>query len=108
MRRIYPALPLTLALFLGACASAPAAPPPAAGADACREPVYLELKGEHPDSLSERAWERLQQLEAACQAEETRQAERPAVVDRGHHGAWLWMPAMMVLGGMMWLMMGGS
>lgn len=107
MPRSFALLPLALALFLGGCASANATPQPAPEPVACREPLYLELRDTHPDSLSERAWDRLQQLDAACRTERSRQAERPAVTDPGHHPrAWLWMPAMMLFGGMMWLMMG--
>ena len=39
------------------------------------------------------------------------EARQPAVEDPAHRGGqhnarWLWMPAMMVVGGLMWLMMG--
>lgn len=106
MRNPHILIPLGLVLLLGACTSASPPRQPAPEPEACREPLYLELKNEHPDSLSDRAWERLHQLEAECRAEQTRQAEEPSIVDGGYFGAWLWMPAMMVFGGMMWLMMG--
>jgi hypothetical protein len=109
MRRTQTLLPLALplVLVLGACASAPAPRRATPEPEACREPIYLELKAEHPDSLSERSWERLQQLEAECRAELRQEPDRANLVGGDHHrGAWLWMPAMMLFGGMMWLMMG--
>ncbi len=109
MRRTHTLLPLALplVLFLAACASAPAPRQATPEPEACREPIYLELKGEHPDSLSERSWERLQQLEAECRAELRQESDGADLVGGDHHrGAWLWMPAMMLFGGMMWLMMG--
>jgi hypothetical protein len=98
---------LALALFVGAC-TPPAAPrQPAPEPDPCLEPVYLELRSEHPDSLSDRAWERLRQLEAGCRAERDRPLQATTGGAQQHHpAAWLWMPAMMVFGGLMWLMMG--
>jgi hypothetical protein len=98
-----------LALLLGACTTAPAPRRPVPAPEACKEPLYVELTREHPDSLSDRAWERLQQLEAHCRAERAEQTDEPAFLEAGHHRAmWLWMPAMMLFGGMMWLMMGAS
>ena len=32
----------------------------------CTDSLYLQLKRVHPDSLSERAWQRLQSLQADC------------------------------------------
>ena len=107
MRKTHMLFPFTVLLFLGACASAPVPGSTVPEPEACRELVYLELKAEHPDSLSDRAWERLRQLDAECRADRSREPSRPDRVDADHHlGAWLWMPAMMVVGGMMWLMMG--
>lgn len=45
----------------------------------CSDAIYLELKAEPPDSLSEREWTRLQELERACAT--TRGTAEPA--DRG-------------------------
>lgn len=101
---------LTAALLVSACAQPPAFREPAPAAPACTDSIYLRLRHEHPDSLSDRAWERLQQLEAACERQRSAAADRgeaPAGV--AHHGAgWLWMPAMMGLGTLMWLMMAGG
>lgn len=100
---------LPTALIIGwACTtptSAPEAPTPASSA--CADPLYLELRGEQPDSLSEREWERLQQMESACQIERTRATEGVSVDRDRHLEMWIWMPAMMAVGGLMWLMMGG-
>lgn len=72
---------------------------------ACSDSVYLKLTGEHPDSLSDRAWERLQQLEAACERDRSRV---DVTRDDHHRESWIWMPTMMVLGTLMWLVMGGG
>lgn len=108
MRRIQRLLPLALVFFLDACTSTPRAGRPVPEPAACQDSLYLELKAEHPDSLSDRAWERLQQLSAECRAEPGPEAASPTVPDGGHRfGMWLWMSATMVVGGLMWLMMGG-
>lgn len=85
--------------------SAPEAPTPASSA--CADPLYLELHGEQPDSLSEREWERLQQFETACQIERTRAAAAVGLDRDRHLEMWIWMPALMAMGGLMWLTMGG-
>lgn len=108
---------LSMSAVLGACA--PMASPAAGGhgpaphATACEAPVYLRLRDAEPDSLSEREWARLQQLEELCilerraTAEATLPEQAPAQHGGGPRGAgWLWMPAMMLLGSFGWLMMG--
>ncbi len=64
----------------------------------------MELRAQHPDSLSERAWERLQKLEDDCERE--RRARPLPEATTGHHGGWRgWAPLMMVLGTAMMVMM---
>ncbi len=46
------------------------APEPAA----CTDSVYVRLARQHPDSLSERAWQRLQSLDSACASARTHTA----------------------------------
>ena len=61
-RRLLPTLSVLL-LSLGGCAARQAhvqEPTP------CTDSLYVQLKRQHPDSLSERAWARLQGLEQAC------------------------------------------
>jgi hypothetical protein len=57
---------IALALTLAGCASTaprqPVEPEPAV----CVEPSLAALRAEHPDSLSEREWRRLQTLERYC------------------------------------------
>lgn len=56
---------LVVAIVLNGCATTQThvqAPSP------CSDPIYAQLTREHPDSLSERAWQRLQSLERACVA----------------------------------------
>lgn len=84
---------------------------PAPRAASCEDPVYLSLRAAEPDSLSEREWTRLHQLEELCMAER-RAAREPVQQDPPHRAGmhdsrWIWMPAMMVFGGLMWLMMAG-
>lgn len=62
-----PGLPLlAVALLLAGCATPSTrtehAPTPAA----CTDSLYVQLARQHPDSLSERAWLRLQTLDSAC------------------------------------------
>lgn len=99
--------------LLAACAPAVAAQGDAAAAPrvaACDDPVYFRLKSAEPDSLTEREWTRLQQLDQQCAAERQAVAQRAsdhAALD--HHGPgthpamWLWMPAMMLFGGFVWM-----
>lgn len=92
------------------CAAPPPGTEPRPRSTACADSLYAELSREHPDSLSERAWQRLQQLEDACSAETTRSNPDAVVGARveHHRDVWIWMPAMMVTGVLMWLMMGGG
>ena len=54
----------------------------------CADSTYVQLKRTHPDSLSDRAWQRLQSLERACV---TSHAQSPGETGRtmgtGHVGA---------------------
>lgn len=67
-------------LLLAGCArtsrSAKQGPEPAA----CSDSLYLGMARQHPDSLSERAWQRFQRLDSACM-----QGRRQAHTD-GHGG----------------------
>lgn len=107
---------LATTVLLAACAPATAPAPrttaPVPRSSACYDPLYLELRASKPDALTDREWTRLQQLEDLCLLERrTPEARQPGGEDSAHragqHSAmWLWMPAMMVFGGLMWLMMG--
>lgn len=105
---------LATTALLSACAPAmaPTAPTAAvARSSACEDPAYVEFRASDPDALTERQWTRLQQLEELCllerRAADARQPTVEETAHRGLHGTmWLWMPAMMAFGGLMWLMMG--
>ena len=106
---------LATTVLLAACVPATAPAPPTAPvprSSVCEDPLYLELRASAPDALTEREWTRLQQLEELCVLDRrTAEALQPGGEDAAHradqHSAmWLWMPAMMVFGGLMWLMMG--
>lgn len=56
-----------LAVALLAACTPPATHPTAvATPTACEDPSYLKLRQQNPDSLTERAWERLQTLDREC------------------------------------------
>jgi len=60
----------------------------------CADSLYVQLKGQHPDSLSERAWQRLQSLERDCAATRTQvHAETSSMMGMGHgrDGRWMGM-----------------
>ena len=73
---------------------------------ACADPLYLQLKTIQPDSLSEREYDRLHDLELACQA------ERQAAAREEHRGGmmgvshWYSIPMILVAAAGMALMMG--
>lgn len=73
---------------------------------ACADPLYLQLKTIHPDSLSEREYGRLRDLEAGCQAEKqaaTRERHRGGMMGMSR---WYSMPMILVAAAGMALMMG--
>ena len=92
------------ALFVAACAPRQVVhqePPP------CTEPLYLRLKSAAPDSLSEREWTRLQDLERACHSARSSAEHRDAGGMMGmKRDTWWAMTALMAGGAAMWLMMG--
>lgn len=89
MSRTATILVAAAALALSACApaaKAPQAPVPAP----CADSLYAALKRQHPDSLSERAWQRLQMLDLDCA--ESRAPAAPApdthMMGMGSGGGW--------------------
>lgn len=95
---------IVLTLLLAACASTPAAP---AQPNPCADSLYLRLRASDPDSLSERQFVRLRDLEQSC-TEYRRQYAQSHGRRGGMMGrdAWLWMPAMMLVVATMAIMMG--
>lgn len=87
------------ALALTACASAPSPPPEP---NPCTEPLYLRLKAAEPDSLSEREFERLRDMDQACREYRQQDAARQHTDDGmmgmmgGRSGRW-WMTGAMVV-----------
>lgn len=108
---------LAATAILASCAprthSTAGAAAPEPRASACEEPLYLRLRAAEPDGLTEREWARLQHLEELCllerRATATDARETPSIHRRGGltDAHWLWMPGMMLFGGLMWLMMDG-
>jgi hypothetical protein len=77
-------------------------PPP------CTDPLYLRLKATAPDSLSEREWTRLQDLERACVSVRTAAAEHggeSGTMTGMKRNTWWAMTALMAGGAVMWLAM---
>lgn len=76
-------------IALGACAPAPKpahAPEPAA----CADSLYVSLRRQHPDSLSERAWQRLLALDRECAAAriQTMSMHDGGMMGMRHGGGW--------------------
>lgn len=91
-------LPILLALFLAlsGCAARQAhLQEPAA----CSDSLYVQLQRQHPDSLSARAWERLQTLEQTCAAARAkRNGDMSGMMGMGSGRSMLWMGLVMVVG----------
>jgi hypothetical protein len=108
--RAAPAALLAFAVFLAACTPAasasPAAPSPRASTGA--DPISLRFIAAQLDSVGE--WALLHELDHLYTAETRPPAGTPGQPpdDRrdGMHGSgWLWMPAMMLVGGLIWLIL---
>ena len=91
-------------MVLASCATVP--PRRTTAEDACADPMYVRLKAIHPDSLTEREFVRLRDLETACRTQQSAadQQHGSSGMMGGSRG-WLLMPALMVLAGGMGLMM---
>ncbi len=53
----------------------------------CTDSTYLQLRRQHPDSLSDREWQRFQSLDAACA--DARTFVRELAVNRSGHSGWM-------------------
>ena len=107
-RHIATAAVLVGTILFPACASRATTHSVPEPAGACDDPLYARLRSTEPDSLSEREWARLVQLEQACVAERGA-STNTSIGGHGMHDGmgrmWLVMPLMMVVGGVMWLAM---
>jgi len=96
---------LAAALLVTACATNPMpahAPEPAP----CADSLYVQLKRQHPDSLSERAWQRFQSLDQACAATQTQaRGQIGGMMGMGSMSGMLLMGVVMVVGAAMVLVM---
>lgn len=105
MRRLYLAVfAVATVIVISSCASAQRTH--AVQETACADPLYLQLKTVHPDSLSEREYGRLHDLELACQAEKqaaTREQHRGGMMGVSH---WYSIPMLVIAAAGMALMMG--
>jgi hypothetical protein len=95
---------LAATLLLGGCATA-SSPPRAHGPEpaACNDSLYVQLARQHPDSLSDRAWLRLQSLDSACVRARTQSANDPhgmgmMGMGRGQNTAWTFLAPLIVVG----------
>lgn len=92
---------VALSLAVAGCASVPrqtAEPEPVA----CTDASLVALRAVHPDSLSERGWQQLQNLERECSLAREAAAREGQGWSDGHH-AW-WMASGLGMGLMMLLM----
>ena len=82
-----------VAILLVSCATTPTPQSHAMAPVACSDSMYVQLSRQHPDSLSERSWQRLQSLERSCAAA---RAQTPSEsggmgmmgMDHGGRGLW--------------------
>ena len=100
---------LSLAL-LAACATPVTRPAHIAEPEPCRDSSYVELKRQHPDSLSERGWRELQLRERDCETARAKALQGMSqAMDAGPgggHGMGLGAMAIMVMMGTMGMMFG--
>lgn len=93
---------LAAALLAGCAANQAHVQPPAP----CSDSLYVQLKREHPDSLSEREWQRLQSLDQACAVTRAQaHGQMTGMMGMGTGRGVLWMGLVMVVGSIMVLMM---
>lgn len=86
LRTVVPGL-----LVVAACVSAPSRQTEIAQPVPCTDSTYVQLKRQNPDSLSERAWQRLQSLDRECTAARTTSQQAANGTSHTAHGAWHWM-----------------
>ena len=69
----------------------------------CADSTYLQLRRQHPDSLSERGWLRLQSLDRACAATRAESSQRGTTgpTDASHRGRGMWLGAAVMMVAMM-------
>lgn len=104
-------IPRTTAVFflalLAGCATPARRPVPVAEPAPCSDSTYVQLKRQHPDSVSERGWQRLQSLDRDCAATRAESSYRgtSATMDAGHHGGRrIWLGAVVTMVAMMFAM----
>ena len=95
--------PLSMLLLLTACATTSPRHARATKPAACSDSVYVQLAHQHPDSMSERAWQRFQSLDSACvrarsQAPAESHAGGMMGMGHGQNGAWAILAPLVVLG----------
>ena len=65
----------------------------------CADSTYRQLRSQHPDSLSERGWQRLQNLDRACATRE--ESSGTGTTDATHRGSRMWLGAAVMMVAMM-------
>lgn len=78
-----------LTLTAMGCATYPSRDPAPPEPVVCADPVLVELRAEHPDSLSEREWQRYQVLERRCDVARAETAQEPRYWTHDHHVWWM-------------------
>lgn len=91
-RHLCPAAVLLTAALVTACATPATRSGHVQEPAPCIDSVYAQLKRQHPDSLSERAWQRLQSLDRDCATARLQShGETSGMMGMGHGrgGAWM-------------------
>jgi hypothetical protein len=86
-RLLHAAAGFTIVLLAACTALTTSATRPAAPAP-CMDSTYLQLRQQHPDSLSERSWQRLQSLERECANARSMSQTSMSAANHGHGGLW--------------------
>ncbi len=79
-----------LALAVAGCVSTAPVDPSTPEPVVCTDPSLVELRAQHPDSLSEREWQRYQVLEHDCSVARAEVSRETRHGPRDNHRWWMW------------------
>ena len=88
-RRALTVAAVALSLAVAGCASATPRQSIEPEPVSCTSSSLMELRAEHPDSLSERGWQQLQALERECRLARTAAAREDGSWTTDHHTLWM-------------------
>ena len=101
--RIHGMLFAILALLVSGCATSSPRSAHGPAPAACTDSLYVQLSRQHPDSMSERVWQRFQALDSACARARTQAVDASlgmGMMGMGHGGgrAWTILAALVMVG----------